>query len=254
MSSTNTLKARIASELNRSLTDAFGNAGETFAYVVNKALNQAQQHYESQPFRWNQVRRSEWTTATLGATGFSLPADFIEMRKLEIIYNAQFFNIPKASIEDVDQINCHPSMTAYASTIPVKHAIEGNMVRIAPPTNATRTLAASYTRRFLPTSITGSETVVIPVAGSYSLTVTTSASHHNRINGWTTDGADLICARAKAIIKIDYLNDSDAKQEMAMIGQGGLRFLSIAEKQAYDALADETFDALALGKIRKYGL
>jgi len=60
---TNYLRARIASELNRSLADAFGNSGETFATAVNRAINQAIAHYESQPFRWNKIRRSEWATS-----------------------------------------------------------------------------------------------------------------------------------------------------------------------------------------------
>ena len=43
-------------------------------------------------------------------------------------------------------------------------------------------------------------TAVVPMAGSYSFTVTTSASHNNRLNGWTQDGAEVFVERAMAAI------------------------------------------------------
>ena len=254
MSDTNSLRARVASELNRSLADAFGNTNETFAQVVNSAINRAIKHYESQPFRWNQVYRSEWASSTAYVAAVSLPADFIEMRHLEVIYSGRFNEIPRDKLDEINAINYAPSLTSISAAIPSKYTIEGNVVLLAPPTRAARTLVATYTKRYLPTSATDSTTAIIMFAGALTMTVTSTGSHKNRRNGWTTDGADLICARAKAIIKIDFLNDETALQEMAIIAGKGENFLSAAEKQAYDSLADETFDAQATGKIRKYGL
>lgn len=254
LSDTNALRDRIASELNRALSDPFGNAGELFAHAVNREINAAIFHYESQPFRWNQVRRSEWATTTAYSPNVTLPNDFIFMRKVEIIYNGRYYNIPKCGIDEIDCINHSPSLTAYSTSIPAKHAIEGDVLILAPPANAARTLAGTYIKRFLPTSVTDSTTTKIVFAGSHTITVTTTTSHKNRLNGWTTDGEELIRARAKAALRINYLSDADAIQEMAVIASRGEPFLSALEMFAYKSLADETFDALATGKIKGYGL
>jgi hypothetical protein len=253
---TNYLRTRIASELNRSLADAFGNSGETFAQVVNRAINQAIDHYASQPFRWNQVRRSQWASTVAYTGEYTLPPDFLMMTRLEITHSGRYIPIERTTLAEVDEINDMPSasLTGVASTIPSYYALDGNVVILAPPPNAAKTLAASYIKRYLPTSVTDSTTTKLVFAGSLTITPTTTTSHKNRLNGWTTDGDDLICARAKAIIRIDYLKDGDAVQEMAVIAGKGADFLSAAEKQAYSALADEVFDMQATGKVRKYGL
>ena len=254
LNDTNSLRERIASELNRALTDAFGNSAETFAHAVNREINHAIKHYESQPFRWNQVRRSEWVTTTAYTANVTLPNDMISMRKVEIIYGGRYYTIPKCDIDEIDRINHSPSLTAYSTSIPAKYAIEGDVLILAPPTSAARTLAGTYIKRFLPTSVTDSTTTKIVFAGSHTVTVTTTTSHKNRLNGWTTDGEELIRARAKAAIRINYLNDPEAIQEMAVIASRNEPFLSVLEAYAYKALADETFDALATGKIKGYGL
>lgn len=253
---TNYLRARIASELNRELSNPFGNAGETFATVVNRAINQAIDHYASQPFRWNQVRRSQWVVTTAYVAEVSLPADFLSMNRLEITYGGRYVEIERTTLDQVEVINDRPSasLTGVASTLPSFYALDGNIAILAPPPNAAKTLAASYIKRYLPTSITDSTTTKLVFAGSLTITPTTTTSHKNRINGWTTDGDDLIVARAKAYIRINYLNDQDAIQEMAVIAGSGKEFLCAAEMQAYSALADEAFDMQSTGKVRKYGL
>lgn len=252
MSDTNALRTRIASELNRALTDSFGNSGETFATVVNREINAAIKHYESAAFRWNRKRRSEIITTANGTTNYSLPPSFISMRKLEIIYQGYFYEICKGSPEDIDCLNYRASMTAGAVSIPLKHTIDGNILVIAPPANAALTLAASYVYRVPATSLTGSYTAVIPIAGSYSFTVTTTASHNNQINGWTTDGEELIRERAKASIRVRYLKTESAMAEAANMSASREPFLSALEKMAFQSLHDETFDAASTGKVRPY--
>lgn len=253
---TNYLRTRVASELNRSLADAFGNANETFAQCVNRAINQAISHYESQPFRWNQVRRFEWA-ATVAYTGeYTLPANFLSMTRLEITHSGRYVEIPRRTLEEIDRINDMPSasLTGISTALPSFYAIDGNVAILAPPPNAAKSLAASYIKRYLPTSCTDSTTTKLVFAGSLTVTPTTTTSHKNRLNGWTTDADDLICARAKAIIRIDYLNDTAAIQEMSIIASKGEDFLSAAEMQAYSMLADERFDMQATGRVKKYGI
>jgi hypothetical protein len=253
---TNYLRTRIASELNRELSNAFGNSGETFATVVNRAINTAIEFYASQPFRWNQVRRSQWAVTTAYTGDYTVPPDFLMMTRLEIMHSGRYIPIERTTLDEVNEINDMPSasLTGVASTLPNYYALDGNVVILSPPPNAAKTLAASYIRRYLPTSITDSTTTKYVFAGSLTMTVTATGSHKNRLNGWTTDGDALIVARAKADIRINYLNDQNAIQEMAVIASKGEDFLSVAEKQAYSSLADEAFDMQTTGKVRKYGL
>lgn len=251
MSSTDALRARIASELNRALTDTFGNSGEVFATVVNREINSAIKYYESTRFRWNEVRRFDFATTAAGVRQYSLPANFIMIDTLKIKYAGNLLDISKIGIEELDQIDTLISATSN-SGIPSRYNVYGNAIQLYPAPGGAYTLVASYIRRFLPTSVTGSYTSVIPISGTYSLTVTSSTSHVNRINGWTTDGEALIRARAKAAIKINYLKDALAIQEAAGLALGGKMFLCISEQQEFDSLADETFDALSSGLIRPY--
>lgn len=251
MSSTNALRSRIASELNRALTDAFGNSGETFATVVNREINAAIQHYESTRFRWNEVRRFDFATTAAGVRSVSLPANFVMIDTLKIKYGGNLLDIRKISIEELDDKDTLISATS-ASGIPSDYAVYGNVLQLYPAPGAAYTLVASYIRRFLPTSVTGSYTAVIPLSGSYSLTVTSSTSHVNRINGWTTDGEPLIRARARAAILINYLKKPDAIQEAALLASSRQSFLSVMEMQAFQALNDQTFDAVSMGRVRAY--
>lgn len=249
MSTTDVLRARIASELNRPLTGSFGNSGETFAIVVNREINAAIRHYQSQPFRWNQVMNSETNTTVSGTRSYSLPADFLSMTTLKLIYNGNYIPVKRASFEWIDARDT--KVTAFTG-IPTRYAIYSNILRLFPAPNGAYTLVASYTKRFLPTSVTGSYTAVIPVAGSYTMTVTTTASHNNRLNGWTTDGSALIRARATAAIKINYLKNTQAIAEFEGILSRREPYLCAAEAVAYQQLVDETFDIVATGLIKAY--
>ena len=117
------------------------------------------------------------------------------MNSLEVIYSGQYNEIPRGTVEEVNELNYKPSLTSVSISIPIRYTIDQNVLVLGPPTNAARTLVASYVKRFLPTSVTDSTTTVVVVGGNYSLTVTTTTSHKNRLNGWTTDGADLIALR-----------------------------------------------------------
>lgn len=253
MSDTNTLRARIASELQFPLTNSFGTTGETFATAVNRCINSAQKHYESTRFRWNERKNNEFATGVAGTRTYSLPADFISMDSLKVKYSDSQLQLKKRSWEELDAKDTQ--ISGNSRGIPCEYAIGGNVVKLWPiPSSVTMTFAASYIRRFLPTSVTGSYTAVMPMAGSYSLTVTTTASHNNRCNGWTTDGEELIRTRAVADIKINYRRNPTAMAEMARLFVAREAFLSIHERQAYERLSDETFDAVATGRIRPYQL
>lgn len=249
MSSTNDMRVRIASELNRALSDGFGNSGETVATAINRCINAAIQHYESTRFRWNEVRESEFATTVAGTRNVSLPANFISMDTLKLVYSGGYQKVTKRSWEEIDTKDTRVS---GSSGIPSEYTIYGNVLRLNPTPNAALTLVASFIKRELPTSCTGSYTAVIPIGSSYSLTVTSTASHNNRINGWFTDGEALIRARAKADMLINYIKKPEAIAEMQGVVSRREPYLSVQEGLAYERLADETSDALATGSVRPY--
>lgn len=235
------------------LTNAFGSQGETFATTVNCAINSAISHYESTRFRFNEKKNFDFAVSVAGTRTYSLPADFISMDSLKVKYSDSQLQLDKCSWEEIDAKDTQ--ISGNSRGIPCEYAIGGNVVRLWPiPNSITMTFQASYIRRFLPTSVTGSYTSVVPMAGSYSLTVTTTASHNNRCNGWTTDGEELIRARAVADIKINYRKNPTAIMEMQRLFAARETFLSIHERQAYERLSDETFDAVATGRIKGYAL
>lgn len=250
MSDTNAMRTRIASELNRSLTDNFGNSGETFATAVNREINAAIKHYESTRFRWNEIRESEFATTVAGTRTYSLPADFLAMDTLKIVYSGNYQMLKRdrwGNIEEMDVV-----ANGSSRGVPDSYAIYGNILRLFSVPNGAYTMVASYIQRPFPTSLTGSYTTVIPVAGSYSLTVTTTASHNNRTNGWMQDGDPLIRARAKASILVNYLGNETAISEMRQLQAQGDSYLSVMEKIAFERMADETFDMLSTGLIKPY--
>lgn len=244
MSDTNTMRRRIASELNRSLDDAFGNTGETFATAVNRSINAAIQHYESTRFRWNEMRESEYKSTVSGTRQYALPGNMIRMDTLKLLYNGSYIDLQKRTWEEIDRKDTQQSGT---TGIPTLYCIYGNMLRLFPTPNGAYWLSASYLKRDLPTSVTGSFTNYIPVSGAYSMTVTATASHLNRLNGWYQDGEELIRSRAIGELEIYYLKKPSAIAEMQGIMARREAFLNAREAMAYERLADETNDLVTTG-------
>jgi hypothetical protein len=247
---TNTLRARIASELNRALADSFANSGETVATVVNREINSAIKHYESTRFRWNEVFENEFGVTVSGTRVYTSPASFVRIDTLKLKYNSGFIDLKKRSFEEIDR---NDTRTAGTPGLPSVYCIVANQIRPFPTPNGAWTLVASGIKRFLPTSITDSTTTIV-LMGGHSITVTTTTSHKNRRNGWTTDGEELIRARALASIEIFYLKKDRAIAEYRMLEMKNQPFLSIRERQVYERLSDETNDILATGRVRGYGL
>lgn len=250
MSDTNTLRARIASELNRQPTDIIGTPSLSVGYVINREINSAIQHYESNRFRWNERREDEFAVTVSGQRTYSLPADFISMDTLKVVDSNYYVTLQPRTwgyLENQDRdINT-------SEGTPDEYALYGNVLRVYPVPNDSMTLVASYIYRHPPTSLTGSYCAVITMGGG-SLTISTTASHNNRMNGWTTDGEELIRARAVASIEINYLKNIDNIGEMRQLSATNKPFLSIREYSAYERLIDETKDFQASGRVRPYTL
>ena len=249
MSDTATLRTRIADELNRQPADIIGSPSLSVGLVINREINSAIRHYESTRFLWNETREATLFTTVSGTRNYSLPANFLRMDTIKLVYSSSYIVLkPRtwAEMEEKDRL------VTGSLGVPADYVIHGTIVRLYPVANGAYTAIGSYMLRFPPTSLTGCYTAVIPMTGSRSFTVTTTASHHNRINGWTTDGEELIRERAKAAIKIRYFTDEAALTEMGLLQSQREPYLSVFERQAYERLADETNDALATGTIKPY--
>lgn len=248
MSDTRNLRLRIAEELDRQASDTIGLGGLTVGLAINREINNAIRHYESTRFRWNETREDEFTTTVSGTRVYSLPPTLVRLDTLKLVYNGSYIPI---IIRAWDEIEDRDRDVTGSNGVPHEGAIYGNILRLLPIPNGAYTLVASYIHRVRPTSLTGSYCGITTMGGA-SLTTTTTASHNNRLDGWTTDGEELIRARAAAAFEINYLKDENAKIEMGLLGRAGEPFLSVREKQSFERLVDEAQDASATGKTRPY--
>ena len=235
MSDTNAMRARIQAELH-DRTD--------LSQAINRSINDAIKHYESTRFRWNEFTETTIASTASGTQDYSLPGGFVSFDFLKVDYNGSWVPIRPWTWEEMSEADrdSDDSITG----LPTRYAVRGNIVRLFPIPNGAYSLVGSGIQRLGLTSLTGS------YCGSMTLTPTSTASHNNRLNGWFTDGEELIRARAKALVKINYLEDERALLEAGAITSRGRHFLSMMEMQAYERLADETSDALSSGRIKPY--
>lgn len=248
MSDTNNLRARIAEELDRQPSDIIGSPSLSVGLVINREINNAIRHYESSRFRWNETRESEFATTVNGTRTYALPADFVRMDTLKLKYNNAFITVHARVWDDIEE---RDRQITGSLGIPHDFTIYGNILRLYPVPNQSLTLVGSYLHRIRPTSLTGSYCAVVTMGGG-SLTATSTASHNNRLDGWTTDGESLIRSRAVAAFEINYAKNEAAKLEMGALMQNREAYLSIRERQAYERLSDEAQDAQAAGIVRPY--
>lgn len=281
MSDTNALRDRICEELNRNPTDILGgffNPNLTVKRVVNREINAAIQHYESTRFRWNEVIEEESFIFSASSRNATLPIRLVRLDSIKVISSGAYVPLRRRSWEHIEQSD---RSTTGNTGVPAEYALYGNVIRPNPQADTSYTAVLSYVRRYNPTSLTGSYTALV-VMGGRSLTVTTTASHNNRLDGWTTDGRELIAARACAAVKINYFRDPDATAEQNAVGERGAQmdqvkmqimaqrqeaiaeqanlgakgesFLSYRERAAYQSLIDETTDFTTTGLTKPYSV
>lgn len=248
MSDTNNLRARIAEELDRQPSDIIGSPSLSMGLVICREINNAIRHYESTRFRWNEVRNEEFATTTASTRTVSLPPKIVKMDSLKLVDNDAYVTLDNLTWDQIEEMD--RDVTGSDGT-PTKFTVYGNVLRFFPVPDDTYTLVGSYIRRYLPTSLTASYCSVITMGGA-SLTVTSTASHHNRLDGWTTDGEELIRARAIAAVEINYLKVEGSITEMRGLALAREPYLSVREKIAYESLRDEALDLQSSGHIAPY--
>ncbi len=233
MTDTNFIRTRIADELNR--TD--------LSTQINREINSAIKHYESMRVRWTEVKDWIIGTTVSGQRSYSLTVNFLKMDSVKLHYNTAYITLNKRSWGEMEEKDLSIDNSIG---IPQDYVIYADSIRLFPVPNGAYTLQGSYIRRELPTSLTGRFT------STGTITPTTTASHNNRSGGWYEHGEELIRYRAKAAVAINYIKNPTAMQEAGLLAVRGDSFLSVQEKQAYQALRDETNDALSVGRVRPY--
>ena len=248
MSDMETMRTRISDELERQRSDIIGSPSLSVGYVINREINSAIQHYESTRMRFNEVRESEFATTVSATRNYSLPVGFIKMDSLKLIYSGSYIRLRPRTWEQMEEKDRD---VTGADGIPTTYAIYGNSLRVYPNPNGAYTLVASYIKRFRPTSLSGSYCAIVTMGGG-SLTATSTLSHNNPSNGWTTDAEELIRSRARAAVEINYLDNEQSIGEMRMLLGAREPYFSIRERLAFERLADETRDAQATGYVQPY--
>ena len=250
MSDTNRLRGRIAEELNRQPTDIVVSPSLSLGLIINREINSAIHHYVSTRFRWNEVRESEFVTTSLGQRTYSLPASFVKMDTIKVIYNNAYIPLEPRTWEYIEHKD---RLVTGTQGVPFEYTIYGNVLRVYPSPNAALTLAASFIQRTLPTSLTGSYCEVMTMGGG-SMTSTTTASHNNRLDGWTTDGEELIRTRAIAAVEINYFKNEKTINQMLLLNGAREPYYSLRERLAFERLVDEAQDVGATGRLQSYAI
>lgn len=233
MSDTNNLRTRIADELNR--TD--------LSSQIQREINSAIQHYQTQRFPWNEKRDVFLFTTTPSTRYYSFTHDVVDFDTLKGVYSGSYININHRNWSSLEYAD---GQETASEGIPTEFTVYGKQIRLYPVPSVTLTVLGSYIYRSLLTSLTGS------YCASTTITPTTTTSHNNRRDGWTTEGEALIRARAVAAVRINYLRDAQALAEHGILASGGETFLSNREKSAYRALAGLTEKLKSTGEIKPY--
>jgi hypothetical protein len=208
-----TLRTRISSELDR--TDL-----NTAGYVASEVLS-AIKHYERQRFWFNEGRETASTVAS--QVNLAVDTELLEIDDLRITISSRPYQLRRVSWEEfLDMGGTDTSITGQ----PTHYAYYANQLWFYPIPNSTYTLTMSCHEQLA------------------------ALSADADTNAWTVAGEELIRARAKAALKINYLEEAEAKAEARGFAMRGEPYLSMQEKIAHLSLMDTANDRVATGRVR----
>lgn len=209
-----TMRTRIETELNRTdLTDS-----------VTAEIVSAIRHYERERFYFNETTSTFVTvsgTQSYANTATSL-SDAVLIHNIVLTVNSTDYKLNRLDWDTYRRINTTASLTGQ----PYNWAYFGETVYFYPIPNGSFTANVAQVTRLT----------------EVSMSATGSAT-----NAWMTDGEELIRQRARAAVKINVLEQQDAKQEAMMTRDG---CLSAMERMAYLRLKGETAQRLGTGRLK----
>lgn len=198
---------------------------ETF---VQRAIKSAIAHYQRRRFYFNEkvdtfstVVGQQWYTSS----DLSDIPNIVEIDSVVLTIGTTPYRLTPRSEQWMDDV--------YGGTSdvgdPTDYAFYRKQLRLLPIASAVRTVTISYV--YQPSALSASTDT----------------------NVWLTDAEELIRQRAKALLKVDYLEDERAIAEAAARTASRLPGLNALEGAAFEALVDETARRVTTGRIRQSG-
>lgn len=179
---------------------------------VSSHLALAIRHYEREPLFFNEARTS--IASVSGTEFYSLPADFVAPLSLALVNGGNRFVLEQFSLDrhegEVGQIS--------ATGMPYAFSFVTNQIRAYPTPDNSYTFNLTYIRRLAALSSAGAS------------------------NSWTTDGEELIKARAQKTLCLGVLKQFDWAQAYASL-----------EQDALARLKSETLQRTTLGRSARWG-
>lgn len=216
MSTYATMRTRIQNELVR--TDIDGR--------INEAIISAIQHWERERFFFNEARTTLVTVADQAnySTSDGVPTGLVKIDVLTVTVNSTTYPLVDRTYSYIENIKNSVQYTGW----PYSYAYYQEDIWPYPIPNGSFTLNMSYIARLPEVSLSASDSAT---------------------NAWMLDAEALIRSRAKAIIKIDVLENEKAKAEAVMMLQKGSTSLSLMEESVKVNLQAEVTRRVQTGRV-----
>ncbi len=195
---------------------------------VKAAIVTAVAHYRGRRFWFNEGVDDTAFPTVIGQAAYDLPASVLILDTLRIDRGSGFFELERVSWRRMQQL------------------------RAGSQSNGSSYCYAEYGGQVwlwqIPSAVWDLE-----CAGLLALDPTPLSADDDE-NAWTNEGEELIRQRARAIVQIDVLKDSDARQEastMRLAGGVTRECLSPLEAAALKTLVSESNRRRSTGRIRR---
>lgn len=207
MSTYGTMRSRIADELHRTDLNT----------QINRAIVSAIATWETEPLWFNEAFSTFTTVAgqlTYSAADASL-TDLVKIRSIRLDVSTSREALTEWTWAEFVENNVSTSQ----QSVPDYYAYVAEKLLLFPVPNATYTGQIVMVRRLPEISLSATD---------------------NATNAWMTHAEELIRQRAKALVRIDNLENETAKAEALQMMALGSTCLSVLEKAAFDRLKMET--------------
>jgi hypothetical protein len=181
-------------------------------HLVSSHIALAIRHYESSPFWFNEARAI--ATAVAGQAFYSWPSDFVAPITLGITSNGTYSPLTRIAHEEHEAL----ALSSSDQGLSVKYSVIADQIRLYPTPDSSATLRITYVRR---------------------LTALNSASASS---SWSTEGEELIKARAQKTLSLGVLKQPDWAAGFAAM-----------EAEALNRLQSMTLQRTTQGRSARWG-
>lgn len=210
------------------IEDEIADTSGNLETQIQRAIKSAIAHYQRRRFYFNEKVATFSTVAAqqwYSSSDLSDIPNIVEIDRMAITIGSTNYPLNARSQQWIEDMYVGTSDTGDLTD----YAYYRQQIRLYPIPTAVRTITLSYV--YQPSAL--------------------SASTDSNV--WTTDAEELIRQRAKAVLKVDVLNDDRAAAEAVARTASRLPGLSALEGAAFEALVDETTRRVVTGRIRPGG-